>query len=377
LTFTVLTIVGARPQFIKAAALCHALEGAVDDNGVPAFVSRLAHTGQHYDVEMTGVFFDELSLPRPDHFLGVGSGSHGEQTGLMLARLETVIEGESPDLVLVVGDTNSTLAGALAAAKLRVPVAHVEAGLRSGRRDMPEEVNRVVADHLASLLFCPSASAVENLRAEGITEGVHRVGDVMLDVLLASLPSAREREAVLSDFGLKERGFVLVTIHRPDNADDIDRMRRLVAALDRIARTGVAVVFPVHPRTRRALERLDAPPSLQLLPPVGYRQMLALTQSARIVLTDSGGLQKEAYWLGVPCVTLRAETEWIETVDLGWNALVDGDAEAMQDAVFASPQTSPRPPVYGAGDAAERIARVLLEWSGTRTSGSQLVGGAA
>lgn len=309
----------------------------------------LVHTGQHYDYEMSGVFFDGLELPPPDVNLGVGSGSHGAQTGAMLRGIEDVLSSERPDWVLIYGDTNSTLAGALAAAKSGVPVAHVEAGLRSFNRRMPEEINRVVADRLSLLMLCPSEMAVANLAAEGVTRNVHLVGDVMLDILnWARQRTASQGAEVLHRFGLKRGNYLLATIHRVENTDDPARLTDILRALDRLEDT---IVFPVHPRTRKAIAALGVPlpAQVRMVDPVGYVEMVTLVESARLVLTDSGGLQKEAYWLGVPCVTLREETEWVETVAVGWNVLVGSVADDIVRAVnsFAIPAT--RPLLYGQG----------------------------
>jgi UDP-GlcNAc3NAcA epimerase len=304
----VMTVVGARPQFIKAAAVSPVLRRTHRE--------WLLHTGQHYDDEMSASFFRELQLPAPDECLHVGSGSHGEQTGRMLVGIESAIERQRPDMLMVYGDTNSTLAGALSASKLGVPVAHVEAGLRSYNRRMPEEINRVVTDALSAMLFCPSTTAVENLAKEGREEGVHLVGDVMADVLRQWLPVARTRSTVLERLGLREKHFLLATIHRAENTDDRGRLHGLV---DTLGRLGEPVVLPIHPRTREALASANAivAESLRLVEPMGYGDLLRLAEASRLVLTDSGGLQKEAYWLGVPCVTLRDETEWVETVAAG------------------------------------------------------------
>lgn len=318
----------------------------------------LVHTGQHYDAGLSDVFFEELGLPAADHHLGVGSGSHGRQTGLMLERLEEALLAEQPDCVLVYGDTNSTLAGALAAAKLHLPLAHVEAGMRSFNRDMPEEINRVVADHCADLLFCPTTTAVENLVGEGITQGVHLVGDVMYDSLLAHLSLARERSRIMEERKLKPGSYVLATVHRPANTDDTGRLQAILVALGELDEP---VIFPMHPRARLAMMSTDveAAPTVRLLEPVGYLDMLTLEQYARMIITDSGGVQKEAYLLGVPCVTLREETEWPETLEGGWNVLAGAEpARILAAARRARPEGSP-PPAFGDGHAAEKIVRVL------------------
>jgi UDP-N-acetylglucosamine 2-epimerase len=347
----IVTIVGARPQFIKAAALSRELRRQHRE--------VLVHTGQHYDYEMSGIFFDGLEMPPPDINLGVGSGSHGAQTGAMLSKIEEVLVAERPDWMVVYGDTNSTLAGALAASKLHVPVAHVEAGLRSFNRRMPEEINRIVADHLSNLLFCPSDTSVKNLVTEGITGNVHLVGDIMLDVL----NWARERLAtrpsdMLKKLGLEKQRYVLVTVHRSENTDDPKRLAEILAALGDL---GERVVFPVHPRARKAMAAADCHISqhVRLIDPVGYLDMVNLTGSARLVLTDSGGLQKEAYWLGVPCVTLRDETEWVETVEVGWNMLTGSDRDSIVDAARTFAPPTARPSLYGDGTTAAQCVSIL------------------
>jgi len=349
------TVVGARPQFIKCAPVSRELRRTA--------IEILIHTGQHYDGNMSQVFFDELSIPAPDYHLGVGSGSHGAQTGEMLKRIERVLLQEQPDYVLVYGDTNSTLAGALAAAKLRLPVAHVEAGLRSFNRKMPEEINRVVSDHLSSLLFCPTETAVENLTREGITVGVKLVGDVMYDALLYNLQLAAERSTILTRLQLQPKAYFLATVHRAENTNDAGRMQAIVAALRQIS-TILPVVWPVHPRTRPLLlaHHLlgDSPEALRLIDPASYLDMLLLEKEAQTILTDSGGVQKEACWLGVPCVTLREETEWTETVQAGWNTLAGVDPGRILAAVTR--ETNPRPHnLHGDGRTAGRIVRALHE----------------
>ena len=319
----------------------------------------LVHTGQHYDYEMSGVFFDGLEIPLPDVNLGVGSGLHGCQTGAMLQGIEGVLLTERPNWVLIYGDTNSTLSGALGAAKLQIPVAHVEAGLRSFNRRMPEEINRVIADHLSELMLCPSSTAVNNLAAEGITRNVHLVGDVMLDALNCSKQRAqRMSPAILDRLGLKQRQYLLVTVHRSENTDDLERLSGILRALNALDET---VIFPVHPRTRKAIEAgaYKLQPHVRLIDPLGYFEMASLTGSARLILTDSGGLQKEAYWLGVPCITLREETEWVETVEAGWNTLVGSDNERIVQAVCAFAPPISRPPLYGDGFVAARCVDLL------------------
>jgi UDP-N-acetylglucosamine 2-epimerase len=348
----IVTVVGARPQFIKAGPISRRLRLEHEE--------ILVHTGQHYDANMSEVFFEELEIPRPDHNLGIGSGPHGAQTGAMLEGIERVIGEHRPDRVMVYGDTNSTLAGALAAAKLQVPVAHVEAGLRSFNRRMPEEINRVLTDHVSDLLFCPSETAVLQLANEGITRGVHLTGDVMADVLGGAVERARARSTILRDLALEERRYVLATVHRAENTDDPSRLRRILSAFETV---GEVVVFPVHPRTRRLLGAATGSSHgggrLRFIDPVGYLDMIRLTSSARLVLTDSGGLQKEAYWLSVPCVTLREETEWVETVAVGWNVLAGSDPERILQAVHTLVPPARHPALYGDGNAAAAIADAL------------------
>jgi UDP-GlcNAc3NAcA epimerase len=346
----IVSIVGARPQFIKAAPVSRMLR--------TRHTEVLVHTGQHYDDNMSAVFFRELGLPEPDYHLGVGSGSHGAQTGQMLAKIEEVLVAEQPDWTIVYGDTNSTAAGALAAAKLQIPIAHVEAGLRSFNRSMPEELNRIIADHLASLLLCPSRTARTNLRREGIRQGVREVGDVMAEALNMAVENCRSRSHVLDRFGLTEGAYLLATIHRAENTDDPQRLRAILAALDDGEEL---VIFPVHPRTRKAITALRYTPrrTVKLVEPFGYLDMVRLQQSARLILTDSGGMQKEAYWLGVPCVTLRDETEWVETVDTGWNVLAGADRQRIVGLVRSFTPPSERPPLYGDRHVARRILRCL------------------
>jgi len=346
----ILTVVGARPQFIKAAAFSRVVR--------QRHAEILVHTGQHYDTQMSEVFFDELALPRPDHHLGVGSGSHGAQTAQMLERLEAVIQREAPDCVVIYGDTNSTLAGALAAAKLAIPVAHVEAGLRSHVRDMPEEINRIVADRLSTFLFAPTQNAVDNLTREGITSGVSLTGDIMYDALLQHAPIAAAKSRVISDLALTRGGYVLATVHRAANTDD---PHRLADIIDALALLHEPVVLPMHPRTRAALMGTDieVEPPVRIIDPVGYLDMLALEQGARIVLTDSGGVQKEAYLLGVPCVTLREETEWTETLEGGWNVLAGADTERILAAARRQHPEGAPAPVFGNGHAAEAMVEAL------------------
>jgi UDP-GlcNAc3NAcA epimerase len=346
----IVSVVGARPQFIKAATVSRHLRRAHQE--------VLVHTGQHYDEQLSDVFFAQLDLPPPDHHLGVGSAPHGRQTAQILERLEDVLLQEKPDRVLVYGDTNSTLAGALAAVKLHIPLAHVEAGLRSYDRRMPEEINRVLTDHCADLLFCPTVTAVENLAREGITNGVHLVGDVMYDSLLQQTPDAGDARQILRGWGLEPGEYFLATVHRAANTDDAARLGTILQALGELS---LPVVFPIHPRTRKAIAvaGLSLTPNIHLREPLGYRDMLVLERHARSILTDSGGVQKEAFFLGVPCVTLREETEWPETVECGWNVLAGAEPERIVAAARRPAPQEERPLLFGDGHAAEKIVRSL------------------
>jgi UDP-N-acetylglucosamine 2-epimerase len=365
----VLTVVGARPQFVKAAPVSRAL-------AAQGIAEAMVHTGQHYDRQLSDVFFEELQLRKPDHHLGVGSATHGVQTARMLEGIEAILLAERCDWVLVYGDTNSTLAGALAAAKIGIPVAHVEAGLRSFNRAMPEEINRVVADHLSALLFCPTEASARNLATEGITRGVHHVGDVMYDSVLHCLRLAEQAPSPLAALGLSERGYCLATIHRPANTDDPERLRGLIELL---AELDAPVVLPLHPRTSKALAAAGiaaARGAIRAIEPASYLQMLILERHAAAIITDSGGIQKEACFFGVPCITLRPETEWVETVECGWNTLVDADPDRFREAVARVrcwrhqgppfvPQTplTPARDLFGDGHAAEAIAAILRSTS--------------
>jgi UDP-N-acetylglucosamine 2-epimerase len=342
----IVTIVGNRPQFVKAAAVSRLLRERHEE--------LLVHTGQHYDDELSRVFFEELGIPAPDRELGAGSGSNTEQTARILAALAPVLAELRPGLALVYGDTNSTLAGALAAAQADIPVGHVEAGMRSFDRSMPEELNRVLTDHASDLLLCSTQTAMDNLAREGVHGEAHLVADVRADVSLAFREIAADRSTILAELGLDSGAYLVVTAHRAGNVDDPNRLERLVALLEGLPQP---VVFPVHPRTRARLEAaglLDRLDGVTLLPPLGYLDFLELARHARAILTDSGGVQKEAYLLGVPCVTLRDSTEWVETVDAGWNVLVDLDREAALAALERTPPPE-RPELYGGGRAAERV----------------------
>lgn len=355
------TIVGARPQFIKAAVVSRVIRGT------PGISEDVIHTGQHYDDDMSAVFFGELEMAEPRLNLGVGSGSHATQTARMLEALEAALGELAPDLVLVYGDTNSTLAGALAAAKIPIPVAHVEAGVRSFNRQMPEEINRVATDHLSDMLFPPTEGAHRRLVAEGL-EGrtIVRVGDVMYDAVLHAASRRDAGSGVLAGLGLTAGGYLLATIHRAENTDDPARLGSILRALESQAGE-MPVVLPLHPRTRAALRDLRpdglGSSGIRLIPPLGYMDMQAIEASARLIVTDSGGVQKEAYWHGVPCVTVRHETEWVELVEAGWNRLAaPEDPAAMLRAMAraSSRPDLPRPPFYGDGHAGERIVAALL-----------------
>jgi UDP-GlcNAc3NAcA epimerase len=359
----IITVIGARPQFIKAAAVSRIMQRT------PRVREILVHTGQHYDDNLSDIFFREMEIPVPEHHLGIGSDSHGAQTGRMLEAIEEVLLKESPDRLLVYGDTNSTLAGALAAAKLHIPVTHVEAGLRSFNRAMPEEVNRVLTDHVADLLFAPTQAAVRNLAGEGISaEKVHLAGDVMYDAALYYGAKAEHTSTILDKLGLTRGNYVLATIHRAENTDDAARLRGIFEALASLAQT-CRVVMPLHPRTRNALLNakadFSANPQLALIEPVGYLDMVMLEKHARLIATDSGGVQKEAYFYKVPGATLRAETEWVELIESGWNMLVPPDATAsLQERLHGIMQKGSggleHRDFYGSGDAAAEIVRIML-----------------
>lgn len=335
----IISIVGARPQFIKCAPLSRELRKEHEE--------IIVHTGQHYDPEMSDIFFAELNIPKPDYNLGIGSGNHGAQTGEMLAKIEGVLVNEKPDLVVVFGDTNSTLAGALAAVKLHLPVAHVEAGLRSFDRTMPEEINRVVTDHVSDLLFCPTQTSVDNLAKEGIVNGVHLVGDVMVDALEYNRALAEERSSVLTRLCLDPGNYLVLTVHRPANADSRENMEAILSA---VAESGKRTVFPVHPRTRKFLHEYglweNLPSSITVTEPLGYLDMICLMSHAEKILTDSGGMQKEAYILGVPCITLRDTTEWVETLEGGWNVLVGAERDSISSQIANYPENTKRHLVF-------------------------------
>lgn len=349
----ILSVVGARPQFIKAAALSRELRKEHEE--------VLVHTGQHYDVGLSKVFFKELEIPKPDYNLGVGSGTHGYQTGSILWRVEEVMILEQPDLVLVYGDTNSTIAAALAAAKLHMHLAHVEAGLRSYDKLMPEEINRVVTDYCSDYLYCPSKTAVKNLEKEGRTEGVYNTGDVMVDALNHYLPIAEEHSKIIEGLALEEKGYYVATVHRPSNTDSEAKLTQILKALGKLDRR---VVFVIHPRTWGMItdfglwKYLDG---MKYIPALGYLDMLKLMNNAKKIITDSGGIQKEAYVLGVPCITLRRNTEWTETLEGGWNVLVGSNETELLAAALQNPKMTRKNDAFGKGNAAKCICRKLRE----------------
>lgn len=347
----IVTVIGARPQFIKAGPVSRAFLA----RGVEEI---LIHTGQHYDFNMSYIFFGALGLQKPDHHLGVGSGTHGAQTAKMLDAIEQIVLVHRPDVLLVYGDTNSTFAGALAAAKLHVPVVHVEAGLRSFNRRMPEEINRVLTDHISSLLFCPTETAVRHLADEGVTQGVHMVGDVMKDALDYWQNNGCQQSTALASIDIDPKSYYLATVHRAENVDSPDRLNSILRAFGVV---DLPVILPLHPRTRHALEQRNQPlpDNIRAIDPVGYLEMLELESNAVALLTDSGGVQKEAYMLGVPCITLRDETEWVETVNAGWNTLAGADTETILSSIRNLIADGPRPQLYGDGHASDRIVRVI------------------
>lgn len=349
------SVVGARPNFVKLAPVSRELRKRFDE--------VIIHTGQHYNYEMDKVFFDDMGIPSPNYHLGVGSGNHGYQTGEMLKRIEEILLEETPDAVLVFGDTNSTLAGALAAAKLHIKVAHVEAGLRSYNRLMPEEINRVLVDHCSDLLLCPTITAVENLLKEGVTQGVCLTGDVMVDAQRDCALIAEKRSRILEELSLEPKKYYLTTIHRAENTDDPERLKNIVEALEEIG----DVIFPCHPRAEKYLKQLGlwdglvARSRVTIIKPVGYLDMIMLEKNARKILTDSGGVQKEAYLLGVPCITLRDETEWVETVEDGWNVLAGAGRKRIVDLARNFNPESRQRDVFGSGDASIRTAECIAE----------------
>jgi len=349
----VLTVLGARPQFIKAAPVSRVIREKVEE--------IIVHTGQHYDQNMSDIFFEELSIPKPDYLLGIGSGNHGKQTAEMLSKIEEIILKEQPDCVMVYGDTNSTLAGSLAASKLHIPIVHIEAGLRSFNKKMPEEVNRILTDHISELLLCPTDTAVENLKNENITDGVYNVGDVMYDAVLYNAELAKTKSNILSEQSLTPNDFYLITIHRAENTDDKERLESIFSAFNQI---NGKKVWPIHPRTKKMIKdygfNLDAIEGLQIIDPVGYLDMLTLEVNSKKIITDSGGVQKEAYFAKVPCITVRDQTEWVETLVDDANILTGTDTNKIVDAVLKDVQPSYKP-VFGDGHTSEKILDILLK----------------
>ncbi|WP_343634407.1 UDP-N-acetylglucosamine 2-epimerase (non-hydrolyzing) [Fluviicola sp.] len=346
----IVTVLGARPQFIKAAVVSSAFR--------EHFEEILVHTGQHYDPNMSDVFFEELHIPNPKYHLNIGSGPHGEMTGAMLTAIEKVLETEKPDFVLVYGDTNSTLAGALAASKMLIPVIHVEAGLRSFNKAMPEEQNRILTDHLSELLFAPTQTAVKNLHREGIHQGVHLVGDVMYDGILHFREIARQKSSILADLGLAEKEYILCTIHRAENTNDPERLKSIVSGLNAVLEK---IVLPLHPRTQKYLQSygIRLADHIQVIDPLGYLDIVMLESAAKKIVTDSGGIQKEAFFLGIPCITLREETEWVETVENGWNTLVGADEQKIVGAITGFNPAEERSDYFGTGNAAAEMVAVI------------------
>ncbi|AKB42274.1 non-hydrolyzing UDP-N-acetylglucosamine 2-epimerase [Methanosarcina vacuolata] len=347
------SVVGVRPQFVKASVVSRELRKSNKE--------CLIHTGQHYDYEMNKIFFEELGIPEPDYYLGVGSGSHGQQTGEMLRKLEEVLMVEKPDLVLTYGDTNSTLAGALAASKLGIKNAHIESGLRSFDKSMPEEINRILTDHCSDILFCPTQNAVNNLEEEGITKNVYLTGDVMVDSLLLNKEIAEAKSSLLNDLNLKTRDYIVVTIHRASNTDNFENLRNIIEALRELNEN---IIFPIHPRTEKLLKNYNLydslPSSITLVKPLGFLDFIKLMNHAKMILTDSGGVQKEAYILKVPCVTLRENTEWIETIKDGWNVLVGSNKERIIKTVNGfMPSVQEHCNRFGDGSASNRIAAAI------------------
>lgn len=346
------SIVGARPQFIKAVPISREIRKDHDE--------VLIHTGQHYDYEMSKIFFNELSIPEPDYNLEVGSGTHGYQTGEMLKKLEDVLVKEKPDIALVYGDTNSTLAGALASVKLYIKLGHVEAGLRSYNKNMPEEINRVLTDHISDLLFCPTTTSVKNLRKEGIKNGVYLVGDVMYDSLMYNIKIAEKKSRILEKLDLNKKDYLLLTIHRAENTDNVENLVKILGSVSKIEEK---VIFPIHPRTRNVIKKykIKIGNNIVLSDPLSYLDFIKLEKYAKKILTDSGGMQKEAYILKIPCITLRDRTEWIETVDDGWNILVGRDENRIINAVKNFDPKEKQRNVYGDGNASEKIVDIICQ----------------
>ena len=356
----IVTIVGARPQFIKAAVVSRAIKNKTA-NSQNIINESIIHTGQHYDPNMSDVFFEEMDIPKPAFNLDINGSSHGKMTGEMLISIEQVLSKLKPDWVLIYGDTNSTLAGALAAAKMDIPIAHVEAGLRSFNRQMPEEINRVVADHLSSLLLVPTQTATNNLTAEGITDNVVNVGDVMYDASLYYRKKANEKSSILNSLELEHGNYVLSTCHRAENTNDLIRLKNILESLAEIS-AEMPVVLPLHPRTNTVIEKNNLSyltKTLKIIEPISFLDMIQLEESANAIVTDSGGVQKEAYFFKVPCITTRDETEWVETVDAGWNKIVGANKEKILDAFHSRKIDREWLELYGDGHAGEKILKLL------------------
>lgn len=349
-----MVVVGARPNFVKAAPLFWEFKKH------SAIKPILVHTGQHYDFEMSQIFFQDLNIPNPDYNLGIAAGNHGAQTGQTMIEMEKVMQKINPDIAVVMGDVNSTIASALVASKLHIPVAHIEAGLRSFNKSMPEEINRVITDHISDFLFCPTKTAVINLKKEGITKGVHNVGDIMLDVL--KIKANDLMSETLNKLKIKPKDYLLLTIHRAANTDNEKNLESIISAISLIKEN---IIFPVHPRTNAKLESfgliksISEKTNIKIIPPVGYLEMLSLEYNAKKILTDSGGVQKEAFWFGIPCITLREETEWVETVENGGNILAGTDKEKIIESARSFAPSISRGNYYGNGNAAEKIIQVL------------------
>ncbi|MCD1294909.1 UDP-N-acetylglucosamine 2-epimerase (non-hydrolyzing) [Methanocella sp. CWC-04] len=350
----IVTVVGARPQFIKCAPVSREIR--------KEHMEILVHTGQHYDHDMSDIFFEELGIPKPDYNLGVGSASHGKQTGEMLAGIETILIKEKPDIVLVYGDTNSTIAGALAASKLQIKIVHVEAGLRSFDRTMPEEINRVVTDHLSDILFCPTKTSEQNLLNEGIINGVHYIGDVMVDALAYNLSLANEKSKIISKLNIENGKYLVVTIHRPNNTDE---KSNLVSIIESLIEANKKVIFPVHPRTKKYLinyglfEHIQKQKNIELIEPLGYLDMLQLMANSDKIITDSGGIQKEAYMLKIPCITIRDKTEWIETLDDNWNILTGSNKNRIIEAIKDIKRPKSNKNIFGDVGVSKKIRNLI------------------
>lgn len=359
----IVTIIGARPQFIKAAMVSRAIIKHNKEAGQP-ITELLLHTGQHYDENMSDIFFSQLEIPSPTWQLNIANGSHGDMTGRMLIEIEKRLIEARPDYVLVYGDTNSTLAGALAASKLHIPIVHIEAGLRSFNKQMPEEINRILTDHMSSLLCCPTSAAINNLANEGILEGVYHVGDVMYDAALVFGKIAESSSTIMNDLSILEKSFYLCTVHRAENTDNEERMRQIIEALLQIGDKDLPVVLPLHPRTKKylthynLLEKLEKSMGIRLTQPLSFLDMVLLEKKAKAILTDSGGIQKEAYFHKTPCITLRDETEWIETVEAGWNQIARYKTENIIRCLHNNPARK-EINEYGNGHAAEAVIRIL------------------